>query len=54
MPIYDFKCKCGKEKLDHMVQSFTTEVKCDCGKKMHKLLSRPNLVGFVNGSSVKR
>ena len=51
MPIYDYKCECGKTKENHIVIKWNQDVKCKCGKQMKKMLSAPNLHGFINGSS---
>ena len=55
MPIYDYKCKCGKE-FDKLltIDKRNDEVKCECGKKANRNISTPTLIGFdKNGSSNK-
>jgi len=37
---YEYKCKCGKEKeLQRPVKDRDKSVKCECGKKMKRLIS---------------
>jgi predicted nucleic acid-binding Zn ribbon protein len=48
MPIFDYKCKCGKEKLNKLVKKHDETVKCDCGKKMYKKICSPNIGGMDN------
>lgn len=44
MPIFDYKCLCGKEKKDYLV--FNEKVICKCGKEMIKQVSAPNINGM--------
>ena len=41
MPIYNFKCDCGKE-YEELVSSNTTTFKCTCGKEANKVPSLSN------------
>lgn len=39
MPIFEYKCGCGKEK-EHFfeIKDYRNPVYCECGKKMKKLI----------------
>lgn len=36
MPIWDYKCKCGKDLKDHMVAGIKEVVTCECGEVMER------------------
>lgn len=38
MPIFDYECSCGKTK-EELVGLSDEKVKCECGKKMKKLIT---------------
>lgn len=40
MPIYDYKCNCGKLVKDRLAK-WDEKVKCECGQVMQRLLSAP-------------
>lgn len=41
MPIYNFKCNCGKE-YEELVPIYTNTFKCTCGKEANKVPSLSN------------
>lgn len=42
MPLFDFKCKCGRELKDKFVKSASAVVECpECGEGMTKQLAAP-------------
>jgi len=53
MPKFDYSCKCGEVKKDHIVKKYDAEVKCPkCDRTMKKDLSVPHLGGMnKQGSS---
>jgi len=55
MPIYDYKCKCGREFNRLLtIDKRNNEIKCQCGKVADRSISTPTLIGFdKNGSSNK-
>lgn len=43
MPIYDFKCSCGRVR-EYIVKNLETEVFCDeCGHKLEPMISAPKV-----------
>lgn len=46
MPTFDYLCDCGKKEMDRLVQCSDTIVICECGKKMKKQVSAPNIGGM--------
>lgn len=46
MPIFDYICKCGKEKKDELVKKHDQVVTCECGKEMDKKISAPWVGGM--------
>lgn len=47
MPIYDYKCECGKTK-QNVLAKFSDTIKCECGKEMERCISAPNIGGMDN------
>lgn len=48
MVTFDFKCKCGIVLIDKLVKKHDEIVLCECGKKMKKCISAPNIGGMDN------
>lgn len=48
MPTFDYKCDCGKTKMNHIVKKYDDVVKCECGKEMKKGIAVPNIGGMDN------
>ncbi|MCH9621020.1 MAG: hypothetical protein S4CHLAM20_04340 [Chlamydiia bacterium] len=47
MPVYQYKCSCGKEKEEFLPMSeYKKSMLCECGEKMKKIVSAPSLSGF--------
>lgn len=42
MPIFDYKCSCGLDKLNELAK-FDEVILCDCGKEMKKQIGSPRL-----------
>ena len=43
MPIYEFRCDCGREKEKMLLMKDSeTSVLCECGQTMYKIISLPS------------
>ena len=47
MPVYSYKCPCGKLKdVTKKICEYKTDEYCDCNKLMTKLLNTPTITGM--------
>ena len=44
MPLYEYRCKCGKEREVYLPLSSTEVQTCECGKTMQRKISIPSAV----------
>lgn len=43
MPLYDFKCECGKV-LERFEKMSTEEIQCECGKTAKRQIGAPHAI----------
>ena len=54
MPVFDYKCSCGKTQDNKIVKSYKDVIICECQKEMVKLISAPSLGGMNNLGQSKK